>query len=158
MITYAQETLKHAKRDVESLLPEQWAETGDIGIECEPIWPFYESLEKHNALVLVLAREDSRPIGYATGSVYPHPNSRGHLIASIPTWFVEHRPTRALIVRRLLQTSVSYCFEKGARRVSIRTHHEHSAGRLIEAMGGNPLAIEYVMFKSEPVTSESCHA
>jgi hypothetical protein len=145
MITYRQERLTNCKPDVEILLPEQWAETGDIGIDCEPVWSVYHALDKVDALVLVMAREEGRPIGYLTGSVYRHPNSSHHMVGSLPTWFVERRPARALIARRLLQAGIDACFQKGAHKVTIKTDFEHSAGRLIEAMGGQPKAIEYVM-------------
>lgn len=145
MITYAEEHLSHCRPDIEGLLPVQWEETGDFFIECRPRWDIYEALENVGALLLLMAREDGRPIGYLTGSVYRHPNSTDHLMASIPTYFVESRPNRALALRSLVSHGVDLALRRGAIKVLVKTEYNHSAGRILEAMGMKPTAVEYVM-------------
>jgi hypothetical protein len=159
VITYRQEVLRYCRHDIEALSVHQWRETGDRGIKCEPLWEIYEALERAGCLVLIVARQDGRSIGYLTGSVYPHPNSRHHKIGSLPTYFAEHRPGRGLIVKSLIRHGIACAFEKGAWKVIIRTEYDHSAGRIIEALGGQPKAIEYTIARTAiPACREAIHA
>ena len=154
MIVYSEEGLSLCRADIESLLPAQWAETGDAGIDCLPNWAMYEALEKAGALILLMARHDGRAIGYLTGTVYPHPNSTNRLVASIPTYFVEDRPGRPLLLRSLISHGINLALKRGAWKVSVKTEYNNSAGRLLEAMGMVPGSVEYVM----TTTREAKHA
>lgn len=145
MISYSEESLLRCRPDIESLIPAQWEETGDAFIECKPDWAMYEAMEQVGALILMMVRDEGRPIGYLTGSVYRHPNSTGHRVASIPTYFVEHRPGRSLILRSMLSHGINLAMKKGAWKVNVKTEYNHSAGRILEAMGLAPSAVEYVM-------------
>src|SRR5205814_4977280 len=75
---------------------------GDPKLPPEPNWPVYEAMEKIGALLLLVAYEDERPVGYMAAFQYPHMHSRTRQIAVIPTYFVEQRPARAGIIRALL--------------------------------------------------------
>lgn len=145
MISYSEEPLLQCRMDIEGLLPTQWQETGDSLIECKPDWAMYEAMEVVGALILMMARDGGRAIGYLAGSIYRHPNSTGHRIASIPTYFVEQRPGRSLILRSMLGHGVNLAMKKGAWKVHVKTEYNHSAGRILEAMGMAPTAVEYVM-------------
>lgn len=156
MIRYTEEPLSHCQADIESLLPEQWAETGEFGIDCAPNWPMYYALEQKNALLLLMARDDAGvPIGFLTGVVIVHPNSAPNLAAVISTYFIRKRSGRALYVRSLLSHGVNLALERGAWKITVKTEYNHSAGRILEAMGFAPKAIEFVMARS---AEEKAHA
>ena len=95
MINFAVEPLPAARSDIEGLLPEQWAHTGDADITCMPNWPLYYQFAERNALMVVMAREMDCAVGYLAAFIYPHPNAVHTLIANIPTYFVVDRPLRA---------------------------------------------------------------
>lgn len=159
MIGYRQETLRFARGDVERLAEAQWGETGDPGLVCAPNWEMYEAIERARCLVLIVARQDDRAIGYLAGSVYPHPNARPHKIGSLPTYYAEPRRGRGLVLRSLLRHGIALCFEKGACKVMIATSWDHPAGRIIEALGGTPRAIEYsIASAAMPTRREVVHA
>lgn len=156
MITYTEEPLSHCQADIESLLPEQWAETGDSEIECAPNWPMYYALEQKGVMLLLMARDDTRwPVGFLYGVITKHPNSVDHLAAVIATYFIRSRPGRALYIRSLLSHGVNLAFEKGAWKVTVKTEYNHSAGRILEAMGFAPKSIEYVVTRER---REAAHA
>ncbi len=135
MIEFAVEPLGHAQGDIESLLPAQWVHTGDSGIECRPNWPMYRQFAEHGALMVVMARELDCPVGYLAAFIYPHPNSVTHKVAEIPTYFVADRPTRALIISRMVDFTIQRLAEQGVFKIRIETNAEHSAGRLWELKG-----------------------
>ena len=149
MIVYTEESLNGCRLDISSMLPSQWGETGDEFAEARPNWRLYENLEKTKTLIVVMAREDGRPIGYLTGVVYPHPNQTGEIIGSIPTYFIERRPGRALMLRSLIAKGIDVALKRGAWKVLVKTEYNHSAGRILEAMGMVPTAVEYAMMRQE---------
>jgi hypothetical protein len=148
VILYRQELLRFCRPDIERMAREQWQETGDAWLKCDPLWEMYDGLERANGLVLVIAREylpgeKGRAIGYLAGAVYPHPNARHSRVGSLSTYYCERRPGRALVIKSLLKHGTALAFEKGACKVIVRTVYDLSAGRIIEALGGKPDAIEY---------------
>lgn len=156
MITYTEEPLSHCQADIESLLPEQWAETGDFGIECMPNWPFYVGLERAKALLLIMARDDvGVAVGYLAGMIHPHPNSVGSVVASIPTFFIANRPGRPLFVRSLLSHGVKLALQRGAVKVTVETDYDNSVGRVLIAMGAVPKAVKFVIMRK---VEERAHA
>lgn len=156
MITYTEEPLAHCKPDIEALLPAQWAETGDSAIECAPDWNMYSNLERVKALILIMARDDNgRAVGYLAGVVHRHPNSVQHQVASLATYFIEDRPGRPLLVRSLLANGVKVATQRGAWKITIDTEHDHSAARILEAMGFKPKSVKYVMTRD---VQEAAHA
>jgi hypothetical protein len=154
--TFHREKLATSKLDIESMLPEQWHETGDTQFPMEPNWALYETMERIGSAVLLMAREDEQAIGYASGFVHPHSNSRRVLIGTVPTWFVRDMPGRIFVQKALLHEMHGALTMMGARRVLIETKFDKSAGRLLEAMGGKP---SKVTFEFEPLTArEAVHA
>jgi hypothetical protein len=149
LIVYAEESLNVCRPDIASMLPAQWSETGDDFANVRPNWQLYEKLEKARKLIVVMAREDGRPIGYLTGVVYPHPNQTEEIIGSIPTYFIERRSGRALMLRSLIAKGIDVALKRGAWKVLVKTEYNHSAGRILEAMGMVPTAVEYAMMRQE---------
>ena len=49
MVDFAVEPLMQSQADIESLLPAQWAHTGDREVECRPNWPLYHQFAEHGA-------------------------------------------------------------------------------------------------------------
>ena len=146
MIEFWTESLKTARPDIEAMIPAQWSETGDQDIECEPSWSLYEALEKAGALIIVMARDETgKAAGYLTGTISAHPNSSRYRVVTYPTYFVMPRPNRALVLRSMLSYAVNVALKRGAWKVSVKTEYNHSAGRLLEAMGMAPSSVEYVM-------------
>ena len=151
MVDFAVESLVKAQPDIEKLLPEQWAHTGDTEIEAKPNWNFYRHLDAHNAGILVMAREDCRPVGYLVALIYPHPNSTEHLVANIPTYFVENRHSRPFIMARMVDFALERLAERGVFKIDIETNAEHSAGRLWELKGFKISKIGYSLkLKAKP--------
>ncbi len=135
MIDFAVEPLIAARPDIESLVPAQWAHTGEPDIPCQPNWNLYHQFADRNALMVTMARDLDEPVGYLAAFIYPHPNSYGVSIASIPTYFVKNRPSRALILARMVDFAIQRLAERGIYRVDIDTNAEFSAGRLWELKG-----------------------
>ncbi len=145
MITYAQEGLVAAMADLQLLLPEQYAHTGDPTLVLNPNWPLYNALEAKGAAALFIARDLNRPIGYSTALLHPHVNSKDVLVGTISTYYVEERANRGLVMRSLLNTACGWLTTKGAQRVYAETEYQHSAGSLLERMGFTPVKIGYMM-------------
>lgn len=150
MIDFAVEALSTAQQDIECLLPAQWAHTGDKDIECRPNWPLYNQFAERNALMVVMARDLDSAVGYLAAFIYPHPNAMGVKVASIPTYFVMERSTRALIMSRMVDFAVERLAERGVYKVDIETNATHSAGRLWELKGFKIAKIGYSMQLEKP--------
>lgn len=145
MTDFAVEQLDRAISDVQSLLPEQWAHTGDAGIECRPNWNFYRQMEQANALFLVMARQESEAVGYMAVFVYPHPNSITSKVASIPTYFVRAGRDRAFVLNSMVDYVLERLAGAGIFKVTAETNAEFSAGRLWELKGFKIAKIGYSM-------------
>jgi hypothetical protein len=150
MVEFAVEALGPARPDIESLLPGQWAHTGDSDIKCEPNWRLYHEFAERQALMVVMARDFDTPVGYLAAFIYPHPNAVSRKVASIPTYYVVNRPTRALIMSRMVDFAVEQLAERGVFKVDIETNAEHSAGRLWELKGFKVAKIGYSMQLEKP--------
>ena len=50
-----------------AMLAQQWLHTGDREIESNPNWALYQHMESRGGLMLVLARQEDKPIGFAIG-------------------------------------------------------------------------------------------
>lgn len=135
MIEFAVESLQRAQPDIESLLPAQWAHTGDTGIDCKPNWHLYNQFAERGALMVVVGRDLDTIVGYLAAFIYPHPNSVDQLVAEIPTYYVAPRATRGLVMARMVDYAVERLAEKGVFKVRIETNAEHSAARLWEMRG-----------------------
>ena len=156
MVDFAVEPLLNAQSDIESMLPAQWAHTGDTEVECRPNWALYRTLNEHNGVMVVMAREYGRPVGYLAAFIYPHPNAVAERVANIPTYFVEARPARALIESRMVDFTLKRLAAMGIFKVSIETSAEHSAGRLWELKGFKLDKIGYTMkLKPKPETKHA---
>ena len=144
------EKFADAKPIIEALLVEQYAETGDARVPLDPNWTLYETMEKLGRLVLVVVWEGETPIGYAGGALHTHSNSRQMLIGTIPTWFIRPMPGRVFVEKAVLQGLQALLFKAGAQRVVIETNADHSAARLLEAMGGKATKISYEFAPAVP--------
>jgi hypothetical protein len=158
-ISFSDVFLHECRADIEALLSEQWAETGDSEIECKPDWALYSKLTKEMALLVVARDEEATAIGYCVGIIHKHFNSIDRKVATISTFFVKNRPQlahpgldRALNLRAMLEFAVKVAFKRGVWKVNVKTEYNHSCGRLLEAMGFVPKAVEYVL------TQEMRHA
>lgn len=143
MITYRQVKLADTQHIVESFLRDQWVETGEPELFCKPNWGMYHALEKIDRLVLLIAYDDELPIGYVAEFVHPHINAIDNLVATIPTYYVVVRPSRALILRTLFELAILAAHFHGAVTVNIKTSWDHPCGRLLEKMGFRPVEIGY---------------
>lgn len=150
MVEFAVEPLLSARTGIEGLLPEQWMHTGDKDIECRPNWELYSQFANRDALMVVMARDFDDPVGYLAAFIYPHPNSMGCKVAEIPTYFVKDRPTRALVMSRMIDFTVECLAGRGVFKVNTRTNAEHSAGRLWELKGFKVADIGYSMQLAKP--------
>lgn len=150
MIQFAVESLATVQPDIESLLPAQWAHTGEKGVECKPNWPLYRQFAERDALLVIMARKFDDPIGYLAAFIYPHPNAMGVKIASIPTYFISDCPTRALVMSRMVDYAVEQLIERGVYKVDIETNAEHSAARLWELKGFKLSKLGYSLQLEKP--------
>jgi hypothetical protein len=153
MVDFAVESLAAARVSdgAQRLLDSQWSYTGDSEVESRPNWNLYQQMEARNALLLVVARQDGRAVGYLIAAIYPHPNAVQELIASIPTYTVEERPGRALIMSRMVDFALQQLAARGVFKVDIETHAEYSAGRLWELKGFKVSRIGYTLkLKARP--------
>lgn len=152
MVEFAIERLASARASEGSarLLALQWQETGDREIESQPNWPLYEKLDEVGSLLLVVARQDGRPVGFLVGTVYRHVNAVQEWVCSIPTYFVEEGPIRALILSRMIDFTLEHLAAKNVFRVDSETTFDHSAGRLWELKGFKPAKIGYSLKLKKP--------
>ena len=153
MVDFTVERLSEARHGegVAGMLAQQWLHTGDREIESNPNWALYQQLESRGGLVLAMARQDGKPVGFALATVYPHPNAVQALVASIPTYFVEEGPIRALILSRMLDFLLDKLAARGVFRIDAETNAEHSAGRLWELKGFKLAKMGYSL-KLKPAT------
>lgn len=149
MIGYAVENLDASMLDICSMLPAQWAHTGDAEVECQPNWNLYRAMENQGAVLIVMAREESRPVGYMVAFIYPHPNAISVKIAEIRTYYVEKG--RALVLSSMIDFTLEELARRGIFRIDSYTHADHSAGRLWELKGFAPAKIGYSL-KLKPPT------
>lgn len=150
MIEFGVEPLIHAKPDIEQLIPAQWMHTGDKATDCRPNWTLYQQFAERDALMVVMARQEGCPVGYLAAFIYPHPNAMHVSVASIPTYFVEDRPSRALILSRMVGHAVERLAARGVFKVDIETNAEHSAGRLWELKGFKLAKLGYSLQLKKP--------
>lgn len=150
MIDFVVEPLIAARSDIESLIPAQWAHTGEPDIPCQPNWNLYHQFADRNALMVTMARDLDEPVGYLAAFIYPHPNSVSALVASIPTYFVKAGPTRALILTRMVDFAIQRLAERNVFRVDIDTNAEFSAGRLWELKGFKLRKLGYSLELKKP--------
>jgi hypothetical protein len=143
VIHYDRYPLARARQWIETILPAQWAETGDSELPCEPQWSFYEAIEKTGAGILLVCFDDDRPIGYVAGMVHANPNSRNTKMVTISTYYVENRKGRPVILRRMIEHAIEVGRRAGALRAIVDTEYDNSAGRIFEAMGAEPVKIGY---------------
>lgn len=145
MVDFIECKLSVAIDDIKKLLPEQWAETGDTDIPCEPNWILYAGVEAKGGLQLTMAYEHGHPIGYMATFIYPHPNSINQKIANIQTYFVAQRHWRAGTLKAMFKHATQLARAKGAFKIDIETHPNAPATRLIEGMGFNLAKLGYSM-------------
>lgn len=155
MTDFAVEQLDRAIGDVQSLLPEQWMHTGDVGIDCIPNWNFYRQLETAGALSLVMARQHGKPVGYMAVCVYLHPNSITSKVASIQTYFVRDGRDRAFVLNSMIDYVLERLVAAGIFKVTAETSAEFSAGRLWELKGFKVAKIGYSLQSKRPAEMQN---
>lgn len=133
MIEYAVQSLQSAFPALLKMVPAQWAHTGDPGVECAPNWGLYQEMDQRGGLVLIVATDDTGPIGYMAGFIYPHPNSRLEKTAEIKTYYV--KKGRAHVLNTLAEKMLAELAFRGACKIKAWTHADHSAARLWELHG-----------------------
>ena len=153
MADYAVEKLDAAFADLQSLLPAQWAHTGDSDIPVQPNWVLYKQLEDHGAAFLVIARDVGVPVGYMTAFIYPHPNAMSVLTAEIKTYHVDHG--RPIVLRSMAEFTIQELVRRGVYKIKAWTHAGHPATRLWELMGFEISDIGLTMKLNR---AEKCHA
>jgi hypothetical protein len=155
---YAVEKLDSAFSALNAMLPAQWAHTGDSDVPLQPNWPLYRALEARNALFVVLAREEGRPVGYMVAFLYPHPNAVSVPIAEIKTYYVERVADaagnikgRAIVLNSMIDFTLAELARREAYKIKAWTHAEHSAGRIWERKGFEIAEIGYTLkLKGKP--------
>ena len=133
MAEYAVEKLDAAFADLQSMLPAQWAHTGDSDVECQPNWVLYRQLEQHEAAFLVIARDEGVPVGYMTAFLYPHPNAMSVKVAEIKTYYVDKG--RPIVLNSMIDFTLAELARRGAYPIQAWPHAGHSAARLWELKG-----------------------
>lgn len=133
MAQYAVEKLQDAFVDLNVMLPDQWAHTGDSDVPQIVNWNLYRQLEAQDAAFLVIARDDGRPVGYMTAFIYPHPNAMSVLTSEIKTYYVEK--DRAIILNSMIDFTLDELARRGVYKIRAWTHAGHSAARLWELKG-----------------------
>lgn len=133
MAEYAVEKLDNAFADLQSMLPAQWAHTGDSDVECMPNWVLYRQMESHEAAFLVIARDEGVPVGYMVGFLYPHPNAMSVKIGEIKTYYVDQG--RPIVLNSMIDFTLGELARRGAYKIKAWTHAGHSAARLWELKG-----------------------
>ena len=101
-------------------------------------------------LMVIMARDMDCPVGYLAAFIYPHPNAMGSKVAVIPTYYVAERPSRALIMSRMVDFAIEKLAERGVYKVGIETNASHSAGRLWELKGFQIEKIGYSLKLKKP--------
>lgn len=140
---YAQEKLSEVLPDLQRLVKEQWAETGDPSLPCNPNWALYQALERANHACLIVCRRDGNAVGYVTTLLHPHMNSQQTMVGTISTYYAPQNWLRAVILRGLLRTATEWLVARGAKQVFAETEYQHSAGKLLERLGFTPVKIGY---------------
>ena len=155
MVDFVIERLADAQPDIESLLPAQWAHTGDSEVTCKPNWSFYRQFEARQSLLLIMARDEGVPVGYMAAFIYPHPNAMQELVAHIPTYFVAQRPvTRGLVESRMMDFMLERLVDRGVFKIETETSADYSAGRLWELKGFKPFKIGYSLKLKKPAGAQ----
>lgn len=150
MVDFAVEPLSSARPDIETMVPRHWEQFGDRGVAYNLDWNLYGALAARGAMLTVMAREFEVPVGYLWAFIYANPNAQDSKVASIPTYFVEQRPARALIMSRMVDFALEKLAGMGVYKVNIDTNAEHSAGRLWELKGFKVSRIGYSLQLEKP--------
>lgn len=160
MLKYQRETISQAGAEIVALLPQHLAYAGDPTMHYRPDLVRYVDMEREKILHIWTVREDGHLIGYMFAFVRRHLNASSLLTADIATYFVEDRPNRALVLRRLFTTMVNYLERAGVRHITAETSCYRSCGRLLEAMGFAPRRIGYQLVRPTVVETakELAHA
>jgi hypothetical protein len=148
MAQFAIERLDDAFSDLQSMLPAQWAHTGDSEVDCAPNWPLYRQLEQAQAAFLVIARDDGRPVGYMTAFMYPHPNAVSVRVAEIKTYYIEKG--RAIVLNSMIDFMLAELAKRGVFKIKAWTHAGHPATRMWQGKGFEISEIGLTMFRSTP--------
>lgn len=160
MLTYRRETISEAGAEIVALLPQHLAFAGDPSVKYQPDLARYVDMERERIFHIMTVREDGHLIGYMFAFVRRHLNASSIMTADIATYFVEDRPNRSLVLRRLFTTMINYLERAGIRHITAETACYRSAGRLLEAMGFEPRRIGYQLIRPTPVeiAKELAHA
>lgn len=128
MVEYAIENLDSAFAALNAMLPAQWTHTGDSDVLLQPNWVLYRQFEANDALLLIIARDERRPVGYMSAFIYPHPNAMSVLIAEIKTYYVENG--RAVVLNSMIDFCLAELARRGVYKIKAWTHAKHPATRL----------------------------
>ena len=107
--------------EMRELLERHWDEVAlkDVSGPLDIDENMYRLLEANGNLVLVTAREDGVPAGYAAYLLGPNPHYRSLAVAEL----------------RLLRAAERECVRAGARIIQNKVKLAHDCGRLFERMG-----------------------
>jgi hypothetical protein len=157
VITYAREPLEKFLADLQAMLPAQRAHTDNAS--SSPInWPLYIDLHKRGFLAVWMAREDDRAIGYALVYAGENPNHVGTQTATVSTYYVENRPARGGILRKLLMTVRDDLLAMGVRQIDFETHANFSCEVILRALGAVPVSVKCRIKVAERAALEAKNA
>jgi len=140
-----QEDIATCRSDIEAIAARQWAETGDGRSPPAPNWNLYYALERKDALIVLIGRQDGRLVGYMGIVIHPQLDSVGLRQASISTYWIEPSAARVFRLRKFFSEAISRARVQGVNRVTVDTEAEHSCGRLLERLGFRQRSISYVL-------------
>ena len=123
--------------EMRELLERHWDEVAlkDVSGPLDIDENMYRLLEANGNLVLVTAREDGVPAGYAAYLLGPNPHYRSLAVAEADVFYLAPEYRRGLAGLRLLRAAERECVRAGARIIQNKVKLAHDCGRLFERMG-----------------------
>jgi len=145
MFTYQRERVETFLPEAQRMARAHYEFNGNPNYPLNPDWNLYLAGERAQKLFVWVARENGRAVGYLIAYASMAIHSRGQGAAMISPYYVEARPARAQILRKLISRAVEDLKRLGASQIKIDTDSKHPASRLLEALDFVPERIGYIL-------------
>lgn len=146
-IVYQRERVAAARGELEQFKNAQWSEMaqGFGGVEVDIRWESYLAADNAGLAYLLTARDEGRMIGYFGAMIGQMRSAKATKVAASVPYYVEPRPNRGIVLRRLFKTAAVDMKAMGVSLFKITTHPWASAAVLLEAEDFKLIETSYML-------------
>ena len=143
MVSYQEEFLSQAEKEVTPLAVLEWEESGHPTASLHIDWDTYFRLEESGNLKFFTARKEGLLVGYFVVLLFTPLTSKGELVGSYDAVYV-HKDYRKSTVGRKLFSFVEKCMiEDGVWRVVASSSAKNPIGKFLTRLGYNEIETKY---------------